>query len=100
MLRYKQILVGLSFTNMDASTIQYAAKVSRMARSEKIYFVHVAPNPEIPDSIRTEFPELGEPIDDSAQASLRELVKTHFVNANPETDLEFQDQNILIRSNF
>jgi nucleotide-binding universal stress UspA family protein len=61
-----------------------------MARSEKIYFVHVAPNLEIPESVRAQFPELGEPVDETALASLRELVTKHFVNAYENTDLEFR----------
>lgn len=52
MYRYKRLLVGLDLSDQDQSIIRYAALASRMARSEKIYFVHAIDNRDVPDGLR------------------------------------------------
>ncbi len=78
MYRYQRLLVGLAGTDRDATTIKYAALVSRMAKSEKIYFVHVASRLEIPESIRNAYPGLLEPIDEQLTEEMRARVGDHF----------------------
>jgi hypothetical protein len=40
MERYKKIIVPLSLSNTDTSTIAWASKVSHLARSEEALFIH------------------------------------------------------------
>lgn len=55
MYRYKRLMVALNLSDRDIATLGYAAMVSRMAKSEKIYFVHVANNLDILESVRAEY---------------------------------------------
>jgi len=63
MYRYKRLLVGLSLGKQDGSSIRYAAMISKLARSEKITFLHVASTPDIPEELRKEFTEILVPVD-------------------------------------
>lgn len=78
MYRYKNLLVGLNLSDQDIAAIRYAAMVSQMARSEKIYFIHVAANLEIPEDVRAEYPDLLEPADELARKQMEEMVNRGF----------------------
>jgi nucleotide-binding universal stress UspA family protein len=89
MYRYKRLLVGLTGAARDCGTIQYAAMVSRMAKSEKIYFVHVATSLDIPEPIRKAYPELLEPVDEHLAGQMREMVEERF-SGHPEIKVDFE----------
>jgi nucleotide-binding universal stress UspA family protein len=97
MYRYKRLLIGLDFTDSDPSTIRYAAKISRMAKSEKAYFLHVVKSLDLPGDLARQYPELLEPVDESARRRMEELVQEHFAEANPatETIVEVREGNPL-----
>ena len=78
MHRYKQLLVVLNLDDQDRITIEYAAKVSRMAQSEKVYFLHVAGDLDIPEFLRKEYPDLLPPVNEFARAQVKELVAKYF----------------------
>jgi nucleotide-binding universal stress UspA family protein len=86
---YKRLMVGLEMIPADHSTIRYAAKLSRMAGSEKVYFVHVVPSLDLPEEISQEFPEVANPLDESVETGMREMVAEHFINPHPGAELEF-----------
>lgn len=87
--QYKRLMVGLEMIPADHSTIRYAAKLSRMARSEKVYFVHVASSLDLPEEISREYPEVLDPLDESMEARMRDVVAEHFVDGHPDAGLEF-----------
>ncbi len=89
MYRYKRLLVGLAGAERDRTTIEYAAMVSRMAKAEKTYFVHVARSLEIPESIRKAYPELLEPVDEHLAKQMGEMVEERF-SCHPETEVAFE----------
>lgn len=78
MHRYKRLLVVLSLDDQDRTTIEYAAMVSRMAQSEKVYFLYVADDPDIPEFLRKEYPDLMPPVNEFARAQVKELVGKYF----------------------
>ena len=88
MYRYKRLLVGLSLGKQDGSSIRYAAMISKLAKSEKITFLHVASTPDIPEELRKEFPDLAEPTDDSVRQEMEAIVSKHF-DVHPDTQLEY-----------
>ena len=89
MYRYKRLLVGLSLANQDGASISYAAMVSQLAKSEKVYFVHVASSFDIPEDLTREYPDLIQPIDETAERTMRELVGKYF-DGNPEAQIEYE----------
>ncbi|MFB0532214.1 MAG: universal stress protein [Desulfatiglandales bacterium] len=88
MYRYKRILVGISFTHQDGASIRYAALISRMARSQKIIFLHVASTLDVPEDLRTEYPGLFQPVDEYARHEMEALVKKYF-EGYPDTQIEY-----------
>lgn len=89
MYRYRRLLVGLSLDNQDGSSISYAAMVSQLAKSEKVYFVHVASSFDIPEDLAREYPDLIQPVDESAERAMRELISKYF-DGNPEAQIEHE----------
>ncbi len=90
MYRYKRLLVGLELSKVDPYTIRYAAKVTRMAKSEKVYFVHVAKSLDIPSEIVQKFPDILEPLDEAAKEEIEQRVREHFVNGYPDVKLDYE----------
>jgi nucleotide-binding universal stress UspA family protein len=89
MYRYKRILVGVSFASQDGSSIRYAAMISRLAKSEKISFVHVVSKVDIPEDLRKQYPNIFPPIDEYSQQEMEALVKEHF-DGHPGAQLEYE----------
>lgn len=86
MYRYKRLLVGLNFTEQDKTVVRYAALISRMVQTEKIYFVHVASALEIPEKIREEYPDMLEPVDEFSKDRLKKIVEEAF-DGHAESEL-------------
>jgi len=63
--------------------------VSQLAKSEKVYFVHVASSFDIPEDLTREYPDLIQPIDETAERTMRELVGKYF-DGNPEAQIEYE----------
>jgi nucleotide-binding universal stress UspA family protein len=89
MYRYKRLLVGVSFANQDGTSIRYAAMISRLAKSEKITFVHVLSKVDIPEDLREQYPDLFPPIDQYSQREMEALVKKYF-DGYPGAQLEYE----------
>ena len=78
MYSYKRIMVALDQTAMDKALIQYTGFMSKLTRPDKIYFVHVAPDLDVPDSLKEEFPQFKQPLDEAIEAEMRETVEKQF----------------------
>jgi len=78
MYRYKRLLVSLNLTSLDETTISYAAMVSRMAQSEKVCFLHVNREPDIPKKLLQEYPGFLEPLDEYVSYEMREEIQKNF----------------------
>jgi len=78
MYRYKRLLVELTLSARDGTTLRYAGLISRMANSEKVYFVHVPETLEIPEELCCDYPELTEPLDEAEAHIMQEVVREHF----------------------
>ncbi|OQY29160.1 MAG: hypothetical protein B6244_04805 [Candidatus Cloacimonetes bacterium 4572_55] len=91
MYRFKRLLVGLKLDpNYDKYTIQYAAKITRMAKSEKIYFLHVAKTLDFPEELEKEYPEINRPIDEVDQEKMEKMVMDNFKNGHPNTKIVYR----------
>lgn len=89
MYRYERLLVGLKLNESDESTLQYAAKITRMAQSKKVYFVHIAETFDLPQSIKQKLPEAVAPVDEVAMDKLREVVETYFVDFHSSVEIDY-----------
>ena len=89
MYRYNRLLVGVSFVNQDGASLRYAGLISRLAKSEKITFLHVVSTADIPDELRAEYPDLFQPVDEYARNEMEALVNKYF-DGHPETQIEYE----------
>jgi len=89
MYRFKRLLVGISFAHQDGTSIRYAAMISRLAKSEKIIFLHVASKVDIPQYLIEEYPDLIQPVEEYAKHEMEELVNRYF-DGHPGTHIEFE----------
>lgn len=78
MYAYKRLMVGLDLTVMDETVIAYTHFLCECFRPEKIYFVHVAPDLNVPKELREEFPEFQEPRDEVLRKEMQQLVEEYF----------------------
>lgn len=89
MYRYKRLLVGLSLSTQDVTSVQYAAMISRLSKSEKVTFVHVASNMHIPDYLHKEYPELLRSVDEFAKDDMQKMVRAQW-DGHSDAELEFE----------
>lgn len=82
MYTYKRILVAVDLTERDSTLIKYAAMISKMAESEKIYFCHISKSLDISDALYEKYPELIEPLDESIEEKLKKNVTELFDGHN------------------
>ncbi|MBN2012542.1 universal stress protein [candidate division KSB1 bacterium] len=89
MYRYKNLLVGLKLDKHDIPIIQYAAKISRMAKSDNVYFLHVLTKEEIPESIRASYPGLVIDKATEIEEQMMNLVEANF-NGDEKSNIHFK----------
>lgn len=73
-------MVGLDFSEGEEELITYVDQLSRIFKPEKIYFVHVEEDLEIPEDILNTFPEIKEPLDETLKGKLEDEVRNNFKN--------------------
>ncbi len=78
MTNYKRILVGFDFTETDKVVIRYLSFLSGILRPEKIYFVNIQRDLDVPEGIREKFPELNRPRDEKLKEEMMQLVQANF----------------------
>jgi nucleotide-binding universal stress UspA family protein len=76
--RYKRVMVGLDLSAIDPSLIRYAAMLSRHTRAEKVYFIHVPNDLDLPAMVRVEHQQAWEQAVLRIRMRLREAVNAHF----------------------
>jgi len=87
MYQYKRLLVAVSLNQQDGTSIRYAAMISRLAKSEKITFLHVAATQDIEEEVCQLYPDLRRSCDGSTTREIERLVNQYF-DGHPETRLE------------
>lgn len=89
MEKLKRWLVGLDLSLMDKPLVEYTAFAAHIFRPEKIYFVNIQKNMEIPVSVKQKFPELSQPIDEKYKLEIKDLIKKNFPDYD-SFDIEYK----------
>jgi len=89
MYRFNKIMIAVNFNSADQSILAYSSHIARLAKSSKIYFVHIAENLEIPSELREQYPSLIEPLDQFALRRMEELARQYFTDQK-ETEISFE----------
>ena len=85
---FKNVLVGLDITKMDEKLIEYTAFLSKLIQPEKVCFLHVQHDPDLPESIRQTYPVLSEAPDEQIRQRMEAQVQKHF-SGSESTVLSF-----------
>ena len=89
MKRFKHIVSPLSLTEGDAQIIGWASKITRLAETERVVFVHPMDIGEIPDEAKKKYPWLLNPIGDKAIEQMRSRV-AELWNGHPDVEIEYR----------
>ena len=90
MYRYKNLLVPLSLADKGELSIRFAGLISRLAKSERVTFVHVISSLEdVPKDLKSEFPDIMEPSVELAKKRMEELV-SKYLPADHESTIEYK----------
>jgi nucleotide-binding universal stress UspA family protein len=74
MYKIERLLVALDLTEMDEILIKYSSHLAKFLNTEKIYFVHIAKNLELPEELRKNYPDLLAPSDESISDSIEKKI--------------------------
>lgn len=88
MREYRRLLATFNLTPLDDTVASWAGLITRLAKSERVYFAHVAEKLELPPSLRAQQPDYAEPTEDVIESRLRHAALEHF-NGHPETQLRY-----------
>jgi nucleotide-binding universal stress UspA family protein len=70
-----RFLIGLDNSKADHSLIAYVCKLSRHIPVDKVYFVHINPNLELPEEISQKYTELLSPVDEGIRKNIEEKIQ-------------------------
>ena len=92
---FKSVLVALDLTEMDDSLIRYAAMLSEVLPFERIFFVHVSQDLELPADLLKEYPGLLSPMDESIRADIQQKVAAHFGASSLDIHCRVEEGNAI-----
>jgi nucleotide-binding universal stress UspA family protein len=78
MYRYKKLLINLNLSGLDAATIAYSSMISRLAQSEKAFFIHVSRKPEFYEMLGQEGPGSSESLDEYLVSEIKKSIQNNF----------------------
>lgn len=90
---FKSVLVALDLTEMDDHLIRYARMLSEVLPLERIFFVHVAQDLELPAELLKEYPGLLEPLDESIRADIQQKVNHYFSASSLDIHCRVEEGN-------
>ncbi len=100
---FKNILIGLDTSELDSTLVRYAAFLSDHSSTEKVMFVNLIRNLNIPSDVRKEFPQMEL---NAIAERLEEIKKTVKENFKPKkkvdisiTDEKGQPPRMLVLAN-
>lgn len=88
MFEFTRLMVGLDLTDTDQSLIRYTEFISQIIRPEKIYFIHIHNNLDLPEEVRQEIYGSNEPLDEYLREEMKEQVNQYFSN-HTQFEVEF-----------
>lgn len=71
-------MVCLDLTEMDEALIRFTSYIAHMMGSDRIYFVHVAESLDMPKELRSKYPDLFAPVDETLRRNIEFNIKEFF----------------------
>lgn len=89
MKRYKRLAVPLGLRDLDKGAISWASRISGLANSEHVLFVHALDAPDFPEKTKKKYPWLTAPLDETIREKMESLVKEVW-QGNPNTKISYE----------
>ncbi len=86
---YKRLIVPLGLRDLDKGAICWASRISELADSEHVLFIHALDAPDFPEATKARYPWLMAPLDESIQEKMNSLVEDYWTG-NPSAKLSFE----------
>ena len=84
---YKIAMVGLDLTAMDDTIIRYLPTLLKALPLERVIFVHIAKELELPDEIIKKYPDVIAPLDENIADGINSTIKDIFENTGVDYDI-------------
>jgi len=78
MYKIERLLVALDLTKMDEVLVKYTSHLAQFLKSEKVYFIHIAKDLELPEELKKNYPDLLAPTDESMMDSMKKVVDKYW----------------------
>ncbi|MDX1627841.1 MAG: universal stress protein [Fulvivirga sp.] len=88
---YRVAIVGLDLTKMDDAIVKYLPHLLKAFPLERVIFVHVAKELELPEELSKTYPDLIAPIDEGIAADIQKKVDPVFKDGEVEYDVVIQE---------
>ncbi len=92
---FRHVLVALDLTEMDEVLIRYADMLAKLLPIERVFFVYVAKDLELPADILKEYPDLMAPLDESIQGDLEKKVNDLFSASSVDVSCIVEEGNAI-----
>jgi nucleotide-binding universal stress UspA family protein len=89
MTRYKRLIVPLGLRDLDQGAISWASRISGLAASEHVLFIHALDTPDFPSETMEKYPWLLAPLDETIREKMEQLVHESW-DGNPDTAISFE----------
>jgi nucleotide-binding universal stress UspA family protein len=89
MKRFKKLLVPIGLRDLDEGAIRWAARISILAESEEVVFVHAYDVPDVSEETKARYPWLMAPLDEIVGEKMRGLVESCW-EGNPGIKMLFE----------
>ncbi|MBX2843705.1 MAG: universal stress protein [Flammeovirgaceae bacterium] len=78
MYQIKDVLVTLDLSEMDEVMMEFASFVNKAIDLDKIYFLHVAKELDLPEELVNQYPDLIKPLDESIEGKIKGMLDKYF----------------------
>lgn len=78
MALFNRLLIGIDFTNTDKHILEHTAALCRYNQPQKVYFVHINDNLDLPEEVRKELYGDVEPYDEYLKKEMAKTVAESF----------------------
>lgn len=82
---FKNIVVGMDTSSLDENLVKYASFITDRSSAEKIYFVNIIRNLNVPSDVQKEFPDMVKNATKERELEIQKVVDEHF---KPEKNVE------------
>jgi len=89
MKRYRKVVIPISLDEWDRGVIRWGAKVTHLAKTTRVIFVHPMAVAEIPAEAKEKYPWLREPLDGKILEEMRSKVEQEW-EGHSSTEVEYR----------